>query len=120
MRKPALLSAVIGDFQERCHSLAAFQAAWINGSACRFAHRWEEGVPAPCCRAPSSVDVKDPSKSERLVIGRSVLESKFWLQRLPSVEEARPACCSACGEVSRPDGEALMRVGHGVRGLPCR
>jgi hypothetical protein len=22
-----------GDFQERCHSLAAFQAAWINGSA---------------------------------------------------------------------------------------
>jgi putative transposase len=23
----------LGDFQERCHSLAAFQAAWINGSA---------------------------------------------------------------------------------------
>jgi hypothetical protein len=22
-----------GDFQERCHSLATFQAAWINGSA---------------------------------------------------------------------------------------
>jgi hypothetical protein len=22
-----------GDFQERCHSLAAFQATWINGSA---------------------------------------------------------------------------------------
>jgi hypothetical protein len=22
-----------GDFQERCHSLAAFQAAWISGSA---------------------------------------------------------------------------------------
>jgi hypothetical protein len=22
-----------GDFQERCHSLAAFQTAWINGSA---------------------------------------------------------------------------------------
>ena len=28
MNKPAR-----GDFQERCHSLAAFQAAWINGSA---------------------------------------------------------------------------------------
>jgi ATP-dependent Clp protease ATP-binding subunit ClpA len=24
---------VSGDFQERCHSLAAFQATWINGSA---------------------------------------------------------------------------------------
>jgi hypothetical protein len=22
-----------GDFQERCHSLAAFQSTWINGSA---------------------------------------------------------------------------------------
>ena len=25
--------AVYGDFQERCHSLTAFQAAWIDGSA---------------------------------------------------------------------------------------
>jgi hypothetical protein len=23
----------VGDFQERCHSLAAFQVAWIDGSA---------------------------------------------------------------------------------------
>ena len=27
------LDATGGDFQERCHSLAAFQATWINGSA---------------------------------------------------------------------------------------
>jgi hypothetical protein len=27
------LRAIYGDFQERCHSLAATQAAWINGSA---------------------------------------------------------------------------------------
>jgi hypothetical protein len=29
----AARAAAVGDFQERCHSLAAFQAAWINGSA---------------------------------------------------------------------------------------
>jgi hypothetical protein len=28
-----LKKAFFGDFQERCHSLAAFQATWINGSA---------------------------------------------------------------------------------------
>jgi hypothetical protein len=32
-RRMILLMIRNGDFQERCHSLAAFQAAWINGSA---------------------------------------------------------------------------------------
>jgi hypothetical protein len=28
-----LIIGIVGDFQERCNSLATFQAAWINGSA---------------------------------------------------------------------------------------
>jgi hypothetical protein len=32
-KKADLVFGHTGDFQERCHSLAAFQAAWINGSA---------------------------------------------------------------------------------------
>jgi hypothetical protein len=31
--KPLRGKFISGDFQERCHSLAAFQATWLNGSA---------------------------------------------------------------------------------------
>ena len=33
IKKWAISSSKNGDFQERCHSLAALQATWINGSA---------------------------------------------------------------------------------------
>lgn len=45
----------------------------------------------------------------------SAVEVKNWAENLPSVGQARPACCSRCGAASRPPGAALVVVGHGVR-----
>lgn len=38
-----------------------------------------------------------------------------WQARMPSVEEARPACCPRCQRASRPVGERLGLIGHGMR-----
>ncbi len=38
-----------------------------------------------------------------------------WRKRPPSVEAARPATCPECGRASRPVGERLNVVGHGLR-----
>lgn len=38
-----------------------------------------------------------------------------WLQKMPTVEEARPATCPLCGAPSRPVGAGLGLHGHGVR-----
>lgn len=46
---------------------------------------------------------------------QSAVDVKSWLQRLPSVDEVRPAHCVLCGVVSRCPGEALMLWGHGLR-----
>ena len=46
---------------------------------------------------------------------QSTLESKFWLRKLPSPDEVRPACCTACGAAAREPGRALGIVGHGLR-----
>jgi hypothetical protein len=46
---------------------------------------------------------------------QSGIECKRWLQRLPTVEEARPARCPCCGAASRPVGGALQLQGHGTR-----
>lgn len=40
---------------------------------------------------------------------------KSWLVALPSVEEARPACCVWCRAPSRPIGMPLGVWGHGTR-----
>ena len=45
----------------------------------------------------------------------SVIEVKQWAAEIPSVERARPACCSRCGAASRPLGVPIVVVGHGVR-----
>ncbi|MFO1395233.1 MAG: hypothetical protein U1F09_15900 [Steroidobacteraceae bacterium] len=49
----------------------------------------------------------------RLVYG--ALDVKGWLERTPSVEEARPGRCPRCEAASRPAGRALGLWGHGVR-----
>lgn len=51
--------------------------------------------------------------------GTSVVQSavgiKGWRERLPTVEEARPACCPSCGAASCPVGGAIQLHGHGTR-----
>jgi len=54
------------------------------------------------------------SRSATRVV-QSKLESKFWLQKLPSPDEVRPACCVWCGAAAREPGRSLGIVGHGVR-----
>ncbi len=45
----------------------------------------------------------------------SAVEVKNWAEKVPGVEQARPACCSRCGVASRPPGAAIAVVGHGLR-----
>ena len=51
---------------------------------------------------------------------QSALDIKRWLQRTPTVEEARPSHCPACGIASHPVGGPLRLHGHGVRGREVR
>jgi len=46
---------------------------------------------------------------------RSAAQSKIWLNGLPSVEDARPGACPACGVASRPTGGKIMLHGHGSK-----
>lgn len=56
--------------------------------------------------------------------GASVVESeieiKTWQQRLPTVEQARPARCPACEQPSCPVGGPLQLHGHGTRDRQVR
>ena len=45
----------------------------------------------------------------------STIDVKKWATDVPSVEAARPHCCSCCGAASRPPGAGLVVVGHGLR-----
>jgi hypothetical protein len=51
--------------------------------------------------------------------GASVVQSaigiKRWQQRVPTVDEARPARCPICKAASHPTGGALQLHGHGTR-----
>jgi hypothetical protein len=40
---------------------------------------------------------------------------KSWRARLPTVEEARPACCPSCEAASGPVGGPIQLHGHGTR-----
>lgn len=51
---------------------------------------------------------------------RSRIPVNDWLQRLPSVDEARPAVCVVCGAASRPAGGGLVLHGHGLRARQLR
>lgn len=46
---------------------------------------------------------------------RFPLDVKQWQESTPSVEDARPSHCGACGAASRVVGEALGLHGHGLR-----
>jgi hypothetical protein len=54
--------------------------------------------------------IKNPS----LIVHYSV-DVKTWLQRPPTVEEARPGRCPRCDAASRPVGCGLGLHGHGLR-----
>lgn len=54
------------------------------------------------------------NRSPRSVV-QSSLDIKSWQQRPPTVEEARPARCPACGTASCPVGGAIRVHGHGTR-----
>lgn len=45
----------------------------------------------------------------------SDIEVKFWVERVPSADRVRPACCWRCGVAARPVGGRLQLVGHGLR-----
>lgn len=40
---------------------------------------------------------------------------KKWAEEIPSAEQMRPGRCSKCGAASRPPGEPLVLVSHGLR-----
>ena len=50
----------------------------------------------------------------------SAVEVKKWVERVPGVEQVRPARCSRCGAASRPLGAPLVVVGHGLRDRQVR
>lgn len=54
-------------------------------------------------------------KRSDATILQSKVEIKSWQQRLPGVEEVRPAACPACQAASRPEGKPLQIHGHGLR-----
>lgn len=43
------------------------------------------------------------------------VEVNAWKTRMPSVEEARPACCPRCEAASQPIDGPLGLIGHGMR-----
>lgn len=40
---------------------------------------------------------------------------KKWVEEVPRAEHVRPGRCSKCGAASRPPGEQLVLVSHGLR-----
>jgi hypothetical protein len=48
-------------------------------------------------------------------IVRSAIDVKRWMERTPSVDEARPGQCPKCAAASRPVGRGLQIWGHGLR-----
>jgi hypothetical protein len=70
---------------------------------------------APSRRAPRAVHPRSGAS-----VVQSAISIKSWLQRLPTVEEARPATCPVCGAASCPVGSPLQLHGHGRRGRQVR
>ena len=59
------------------------------------------------------------TKSISLIVHRA-LGVKDWMQRPPSVEEARPGRCPRCAAAGRPLGGSLGLHGHGLRDRQVR
>lgn len=65
---------------------------------------------APCVTATKNIS---------LIVYRA-LDVKKWLQRPPTVEEARPGRCPGCDAAGRPIGGRLGLHGHGLRDRQLR
>jgi hypothetical protein len=59
------------------------------------------------------------TKSTSVIVHRA-LDVKIWLQRPPTVEEARPGRCPRCATAGRPLGGPVGLHGHGVRDRQVR
>ena len=70
-------------------------------------------MPHPPRRAPDQLLGKESRSHSGIV--HSKLDVKSWMQRLPLVDEARPGRCPSCDAPSRPPGQRLAIVGHGLR-----
>jgi hypothetical protein len=68
---------------------------------------------------PSIAPCVTATKSISLIVHRA-LDVKAWLQRPPTVEEARPGRCPRCDAASRPLGCRLGLHGHGFRDRAVR
>ena len=49
-----------------------------------------------------------------------MLAVKKWAEDVPSADQVRPGACSRCGAASRPPGEPLVLVSHGLRDRQVR
>lgn len=65
---------------------------------------------APCVTATKNISL--------IVYG--ALDVKNWLQRPPTVEEARPGRCPGCDAAGRPVGGRVGMHGHGLRDRQVR
>jgi hypothetical protein len=50
----------------------------------------------------------------------SIIDVNLWAERLPAVDEVRPARCPSCDLAGRPLGAPLGIVGHGTRARQVR
>lgn len=67
--------------------------------------------------APPPVALRETlrrSRSENLVVHSGILV-KQWASAEPAVDAVRPGACPRCGAASRPPGEPVGLVGHGLR-----
>jgi hypothetical protein len=62
--------------------------------------------------------LKSTKSSSRIVHHSLVV--KQWMASPPSVEDARPGACVACGAAGRPVGGRLVLHGHGLRDRQVR
>lgn len=62
---------------------------------------------------------KVTTKNISLIVHRA-LDVKIWMQRPPSVEEARPGQCPRCAAAGRPAGGPVGLHGHGLRDRQIR
>jgi transposase len=65
------------------------------------------------------VSLSEQTRSTTTII-QSHIDIKRWLERLPTVDEVRPARCPKCGAPSCPVGAPIVIHGHGLRDRQVR
>jgi hypothetical protein len=68
-----------------------------------------------CRRSLSSCSIAVRRRQSGAGIVYSAINVKNWAEKSPSADRVRPASCSRCGAASRPPGEPLVLVSHGLR-----